>query len=124
MLKDEDYLPLDEMQDFLYEISIPDKYSAKNVILLILYTGCRPGEALGLTWEAIKRDRIQIRRTLAERGGDGIELQSVKTAASNRDFPLTDNLAEIISEQKSFQKARSEERRVGKECRSRWSPYH
>ena len=23
-----------------------------------------------------------------------------------------------------FQPARSEERRVGKECRSRWSPYH
>ena len=23
-----------------------------------------------------------------------------------------------------FEKARSEERRVGKECRSRWSPYH
>ena len=23
-----------------------------------------------------------------------------------------------------FSKARSEERRVGKECRSRWSPYH
>ena len=24
----------------------------------------------------------------------------------------------------NIQKARSEERRVGKECRSRWSPYH
>ena len=24
----------------------------------------------------------------------------------------------------AFQKHRSEERRVGKECRSRWSPYH
>ena len=24
----------------------------------------------------------------------------------------------------SYQMARSEERRVGKECRSRWSPYH
>ena len=23
-----------------------------------------------------------------------------------------------------LEKARSEERRVGKECRSRWSPYH
>ena len=23
-----------------------------------------------------------------------------------------------------FEKVRSEERRVGKECRSRWSPYH
>ena len=26
--------------------------------------------------------------------------------------------------QKASLKARSEERRVGKECRSRWSPYH
>ena len=26
--------------------------------------------------------------------------------------------------QKARQKHRSEERRVGKECRSRWSPYH
>ena len=25
---------------------------------------------------------------------------------------------------RSISKARSEERRVGKECRSRWSPYH
>ena len=24
----------------------------------------------------------------------------------------------------SYQRIRSEERRVGKECRSRWSPYH
>ena len=27
-------------------------------------------------------------------------------------------------QKKSFTKGRSEERRVGKECRSRWSPYH
>ena len=26
--------------------------------------------------------------------------------------------------QQSIQRMRSEERRVGKECRSRWSPYH
>src|SRR5258707_2798278 len=32
------------------------------------------------------------------------------------------NLAEQL--QKSFLRQRSEERRVGKECRSRWSPYH
>ena len=31
----------------------------------------------------------------------------------------------IIQEKKSFmEEERSEERRVGKECRSRWSPYH
>ena len=29
-----------------------------------------------------------------------------------------------LHEEDSLYKARSEERRVGKECRSRWSPYH
>ena len=29
-----------------------------------------------------------------------------------------------LPNQKSIRKTRSEERRVGKECRSRWSPYH
>ena len=31
------------------------------------------------------------------------------------------NISQIVTIDKSF---RSEERRVGKECRSRWSPYH
>ena len=30
----------------------------------------------------------------------------------------------VIGELKAGDKLRSEERRVGKECRSRWSPYH
>ena len=29
-----------------------------------------------------------------------------------------------LSELSALQRIRSEERRVGKECRSRWSPYH
>ena len=29
-----------------------------------------------------------------------------------------------LSNRKSYVTVRSEERRVGKECRSRWSPYH
>ena len=33
-------------------------------------------------------------------------------------------LQEDESHLRFFQKIRSEERRVGKECRSRWSPYH
>ena len=32
-----------------------------------------------------------------------------------------DNIIELINDGKT---TRSEERRVGKECRSRWSPYH
>ena len=33
-------------------------------------------------------------------------------------------LEAFLSQRYGFQTARSEERRVGKECRSRWSPYH
>ena len=32
--------------------------------------------------------------------------------------------AHILFHQNVYETARSEERRVGKECRSRWSPYH
>ena len=45
---------------------------------------------------------------------------------------MNDSLVPYVIEQSSrgersydiFSRLRSEERRVGKECRSRWSPYH
>ena len=37
---------------------------------------------------------------------------------------LTARIQELTEHLKVNQKDRSEERRVGKECRSRWSPYH
>ena len=41
-------------------------------------------------------------------------------------FVKDENLKKTIEEMKEHEKehCRSEERRVGKECRSRWSPYH
>ena len=33
-------------------------------------------------------------------------------------------MCSIFENNKSMDEIRSEERRVGKECRSRWSPYH
>ena len=36
----------------------------------------------------------------------------------------SDEAKEIIGKTERFLLSRSEERRVGKECRSRWSPYH
>ena len=35
-----------------------------------------------------------------------------------------EELHDFICEDLQYEKIRSEERRVGKECRSRWSPYH
>ena len=40
------------------------------------------------------------------------------------DLELADSFAENVCGVYSLPLGRSEERRVGKECRSRWSPYH
>ena len=47
--------------------------------------------------------------------GGGTNLQAIMDAVADGKITNTE-IATVIS--------RSEERRVGKECRSRWSPYH
>ena len=44
--------------------------------------------------------------------------------ASKCDFDIDICYNRYVIDAKSFLGVRSEERRVGKECRSRWSPYH
>ena len=59
-----------------------------------------------------------------------VELTSINQPANVDEFKLLAessglNILKTITVKRSFTKAqRSEERRVGKECRSRWSPYH
>ena len=52
----------------------------------------------------------------ASRGGDAKSQKQISV--------LTEQLQDKKKENKDLQAKRSEERRVGKECRSRWSPYH
>src|SRR5260221_10879670 len=47
--------------------------------------------------------------------------QQLKTGASQKKEVSEKKLKDVLTELKDH---RSEERRVGKECRSRWSPYH
>ena len=39
-------------------------------------------------------------------------------------FSILTSCSDDLDVQQSYPFTRSEERRVGKECRSRWSPYH
>src|SRR5258705_4556371 len=43
--------------------------------------------------------------------------------ANDKNEAIADAVVVAVPEEK-YRKQRSEERRVGKECRSRWSPYH
>ena len=50
---------------------------------------------------------------------DGVNDGYIQVNSTSTDLSLGDN-----GQRKSYIYGRSEERRVGKECRSRWSPYH
>ena len=50
-----------------------------------------------------------------------IPIKNVKPVAPKSENDEEENPTPVMTEQ---QAERSEERRVGKECRSRWSPYH
>src|SRR5688572_32263201 len=54
------------------------------------------------------------------------EAARVLESATRQNFPgWYGNVQRVIREELGYvYRARSEERRVGKECRSRWSPYH
>ena len=47
-----------------------------------------------------------------------------KQVKDNSDVWKEYNTGAVLFEDKAPETLRSEERRVGKECRSRWSPYH
>ena len=69
---------------------------------------------------------------LAEKYGDDLAsiIDNLEPTEAKKAVSLInsygDEALEMFKEGKSFDevKKRSEERRVGKECRSRWSPYH
>src|SRR2546430_4465137 len=68
--------------------------------------------------------------TFADRAGVDMILVGDSAAMTMLGLPSTlqigldEMLVFIRAVTRAAQRARSEERRVGKECRSRWSPYH
>ena len=80
-------------------------------------------------WDNIKCTNIRIIRVPEEEEKKkGTEKKSEEIIVEN--FPNTGKEIDIQVQEvqrvpsKMSPKRRSEERRVGKECRSRWSPYH
>src|SRR5258708_36194997 len=108
----------------------PGVYTFKDAKGLILYVG----KAVNL--------RSRVTSYFKKDGGDnrGPRIQLMISQITDLDYTVTDNEHESLLLEKNFIKQlkpkynvdlrddknylRSEERRVGKECRSRWSPYH
>src|SRR5207253_7416004 len=76
---------------------------------------------LGIPAEPLFRSKTFWRLPLVPRNGCGRPGR-----APERFLPLdiTSLLLHVIFDARFLLRQRSEERRVGKECRSRWAPYH
>ena len=56
---------------------------------------------------------------------DGAVLEQIQESGDWKPFPLDETVQALVyGITHTSEDGRSEERRVGKECRSRWSPYH
>src|SRR2546427_12814131 len=91
---------------------LPDAADIAEGMRIFLRKGncqaCHGWAADGRKMDSQMPDGANLRETKLERGD---LIVAIKCGRPGRSMP-------------AFDKLRSEERRVGKECRSRWSPYH
>src|SRR5882762_6283668 len=66
--------------------------------------------------------KIQVIKVVRELTGLG--LKEAKDLVDGAPKPVKEKVTKAEAEEMKKKLERSEERRVGKECRSRWSPYH
>lgn len=97
------YLTEEELPQFLNMFHI-DKSDFDRMILMLLHTGMRSGELLGLSWEDIdfERKQIFINHTLSDVGGKHF-LTTPKTKGSKRIITMNSTVYDILKTQKKHQ---------------------
>src|SRR2546422_11435987 len=92
------------------------RFTAITASLALLLTSLRvpPAQAAGKI--QIVTATSDLAALAQEVGGDRVEVESIARGYQDPHF--------VEAKPSFLLKLRSEERRVGKECRSRWSPYH
>ena len=99
--------------------SLPEKEFRIMIVKMIQNHGNRMEkiqERFNKDLEELKSKQTMMNNTINEIKNSLERINSRITEAEEQISDVEDKIVEIT--------ARSEERRVGKECRSRWSPYH
>src|SRR5256885_8391474 len=103
-------------------------YMAERITFFFFFSSRRRHTRLQGDWssDVCSSDltlRALANRTINENAGtQTVKLSGISSGATNEDQTLT--VTATSSNPELIPDPRSEERRVGKECRSRWSPYH
>ena len=80
-----------------------------------------PGDGIG---SEITAEAIKVLDAVSKVRGHNFEYKFADIGGVAYDKAIADLSESEIEEIDDWSDERSEERRVGKECRSRWSPYH
>ena len=101
-----------------------DRYQALRVFSQVVESGSFSAAAdkLGVSTTATSRHVAELEAHLQTRLLNRTTRRVSLTESGRAFYERTVQLLADLEE--AEQEARSEERRVGKECRSRWSPYH
>ena len=106
------YVEVPNMQDNLGAVIKVMQYIYENIMYAELNTKCDYCQTCGYSGEIhIVEDDGKLRIVF-----------NIKSQIGDEPFAVTINTGEM--HKNDYKHRRSEERRVGKECRSRWSPYH
>ena len=134
-LNDEYWAPIQELQGRLSELAVVPRVMSPYEILKkihqwdedldpIYYRLPDSGEDAQELLDMLEPEEKEgIRRYTAE-DGETIRVTVMVNSMDGEDFARVGEIAQEEIAKLPEPLSRSEERRVGKECRSRWSPYH
>src|SRR2546430_4747095 len=98
-----------------------ENVTAPSAMTTMMYQRARAGRSRSKTLQVY----FFIRRSRARAHRRGTRVRARLRALPESSPPPVDLRRHILYKSKiAMRRPRSEERRVGKECRSRWSPYH
>src|SRR3712207_3105183 len=101
-------------------------YPTRNIRLLVPYAAGGGTDAIARLVANGVGEKLGQTMVVENNGaaGGNVATQQASSAAPDGYTVLMANQGPMVVNPHLFKNMRSEERRVGKECRSRWSPYH
>lgn len=102
-------LPPDQAQSFIQHL-YSTKHPLRFMFTLMIHTGMRIGEVLGLVWSAVdfQNGTISIIRQLQPKSGGGYYLVTPKTKRSRRTIKVSNTVLKILRAQKEIQDSRKQ----------------
>ena len=101
--------------------NLPEKEFRVMIVKMIQNLGNRMEARIEKIQEMFNKDLEELKNKQTEMNNIITEMKNTLEGINNRITEAEEWISEL---EDKMVEIRSEERRVGKECRSRWSPYH